>query len=120
MTKNYTQIAARCALIASVFAIAVISSVGLAVDILDSFFKLIGFDLHEEVILNKYPLGFWGALLVYIAGALSGFLALRHPRPYGGLLLVDGVVAIAFGGQLALVFGIIAIVCGSICIFKAR
>ena len=93
---------------------------GVSLDIVDLLFRLFGLNLDKELILHTYPLGYWGAFFVYFVGAIVAFFALRHPRPYGGLLIADGMLGVVFGGLVALIFGIIAIIAGGVCLVMAR
>ncbi|MGH8666843.1 MAG: hypothetical protein ACREUX_21475 [Burkholderiales bacterium] len=58
-----------------------------------------------------YPLGGW-TLLIYVCGAVLGYLAQRHPLPIGLAMLPLGVIALLFGGPITRVYGTIVLLIG--------
>jgi hypothetical protein len=120
MTNKYTRTAAKCAFVTSIVLVVLVFTLGMVFDTLGALFRLVGVDLKEEALKNQHVLGFWGVLAVYFTGAIAGYLALHKPRPLGALLIVDGLIALVFGGPLAFIFGLIVIVCGGVCVLKTR
>jgi hypothetical protein len=120
MTNKYTRTAAKCAFVTSIVLVVLVFTLGMVFDTLGALFRLIGVDLQEEALKNQHVLGFWGVLAVYFTGAVAGYLALNKPRAPGAVLIVDGLLALVFGGPLAFIFGLIVIVCGGVCVLQTR
>lgn len=120
MNNEYLRRYAQLVLILSILLIIALGIFGVFIDVMDSLFNIISLDLHKEIIFHKYPLGYWGALAVYFAGAIGACFCLRH-KIVGGIILIGaGVIALLFGGHLALAFGSVATIFGGVFIVAER
>ena len=61
---------------------------------------------------SPYPLGAW-TLVIYVAGAVLGFFARRHPLAVGVAVLPLAIVALLYGGPITRVYGVLLVLAGA-------
>jgi hypothetical protein len=75
-----------------------------------SLLATVGLASSQQDVL-AYPLGNW-VFLVYALGFAAALYALRRPRAMGVALIALGVCALLFGGPIARIWGVVAILSG--------